>query len=105
VSRSKYRNRRTTSADGITFASAREARAWDLLRLMEAAGEITRLQRQTRFPLWVNDVLVGTYVADFTALDEGGYLRVWDAKGFKTREYRLKKKLMLACHNIEIEEL
>jgi Protein of unknown function (DUF1064) len=104
VSRSKYRNRPAT-ADGITFASAREARAWVRLRLMEAAGEITRLERQTRFPLWVNDVLVGTYVADFTAIDEGGHLRVYDAKGFKTREYKMKKKLMLACHNVEIEEL
>jgi hypothetical protein len=44
-----------------------------------------------------------TYKADFTYWTNG-LLHVEDTKGFVTPEYRLKKRLMLACHNIEIIE-
>lgn len=46
---------------------------------------------------------VGTYIADF-AYYQGGNLVVEDPKGKQTRDYRLKKALMVAAHNIEIIE-
>src|SRR5690606_369436 len=51
---SKYRNVRTT-VDGITFDSKREAERYGELKTMEAAGVISDLELQPRFPLTVND--------------------------------------------------
>jgi hypothetical protein len=98
----KYRNEPTT-VDGIRFDSRKEAARWCELRLLERAGAITDLERQVRFALEVGGVAVAVYVADFRYV-EGGVRVVEDAKGMRTREYRLKKRLMLACHGITIRE-
>lgn len=47
---------------------------------------------------------VAKYVADFAYLDDRGVLVVEDVKGRRLPQYRMKKRLMVACHNIEIEE-
>ena len=106
--RRKYGNQ-PVEVDGIRFDSKREAARWGILRLMEQAGEIRDLQRQVRFPLEVNGVKVTTYVADFTYRDpklplERGSFVVEDAKGCRTREYLLKRKLMKAIHGVEVKE-
>lgn len=73
--------------------------------MMERGGLIIDLWRQVRFPLFVNDVLICNYVADFVySEDINGKLVVEDVKGHRTEIYRLKKKLMLACHGITIKE-
>jgi Protein of unknown function (DUF1064) len=100
----KYRAR-PTIVDGIRFASAAEARRYGELKLLLWSGQITDLQLQVPYRLEVNGCLVGTYRADFVYTDSGGGLHVEDVKGFATRLYKLKKKLMLACHGIEIEEV
>lgn len=61
------------------------------------------MQRQVRFPLEVNGVLVCHYVADFVYVEAGRRV-VEDAKGFRTPIYKLKRRLMLALHNVEIRE-
>jgi hypothetical protein len=53
--------------------------------------------------LVVNDVYIGTYEADFLYYEQG-QLIVEDSKGTRTREYLMKQRLMLACHNIHIRE-
>ena len=99
---SKYGARRT-EVDGIMFASAKEARRYSELRLLQRAGEITDLTRQPRYPIVINDVKVCTYVADFSYLEKGAArVTVEDAKGFKTDIFNLKRKLMWAVHNIEV---
>ncbi len=45
------------------------------------------------------------YLADFVYLDEAGHRVVEDVKGAATPEYRLKRKLMLHVHGIEIREI
>lgn len=106
----KYGNRKTV-VDGITFASAKEARRYGELKLMERAGLVRLLTLQPRYPLKVNDKLVCTYVADFsysTANGEGGGIGkmiVEDAKGFKTPEYKLKAKLFEALFGFPIVEV
>lgn len=45
-----------------------------------------------------------TYKADFTYV-ENGELRVVDTKGFRTKEYIIKRKLMLWRHGIKIIEV
>jgi len=101
---SKYGNRKTV-VDGITFASAKEARRYSELKLLERAGEISALMLQPRFPLKVNDQLICTYVADFIYQDKGGSSVVEDAKGFKTPEYKLKRKLMRAVFAVDVVEV
>lgn len=101
--RSKYRNVRVV-VDGIKFASKREAKRWGELRLLEQAGRIEWLRRQVAYPLEVNGMAVATYVADFVYHDADSEV-VEDAKGVRTPEYKLKKRLMLACLGIEIREV
>lgn len=101
----KYRNVPVT-VDGVRFDSKREAEMYQGLLLEQKAGKIRDLRRQVRYPLAVNGVLVCTYVADAVYWDNRLAREVVaDAKGVRTREYRIKRKLMLAIHNVEILEL
>lgn len=105
--RTKYGNVKTT-VDGIVFDSMAEAKRYDDLKKLEAAGVISELVLQPRFPLMVNGELVGAYRADFKYVDQEGRLVVEDVKGgqaTKTEAYRLRKRLMKAVHGIEIEEV
>jgi hypothetical protein len=113
--RSKYGNVRTT-IDGYTFASKREARAYQDLKLREKAGEVRDVELQPRFDLAVNGVKICVYVGDFrfrelSHLGDGMTHPRWDrvvvadSKGARTRVYEMKRKLMKAIHGIEIREL
>lgn len=98
----KYRNTPTT-VDGIKFASKKEAKRYAELKLMEKAGEIGVVLRQVRWPLTVNGIKVGTYVADFDYNTAREYI-IEDCKGYRTPVYKLKKLLMFAIHGIKIKE-
>ena len=91
---------------GFKFDSKWESERWGQLKSMEKAGVVTQLERQVRYNLTVNDVKICDYVADFRYLleEENGLskLVVEDAKGVLTSEFKLKKKLMKAVHNIDI---
>ena len=107
--RNKYHNRKVTR-DGETFDSVKEYRRFCELRLLERAGAVTDLRRQVKFELIpaqrVDDKVVEracSYVADFTYMENGQQV-VEDAKGMRTQEYRLKRKLMLWVHGIRIRE-
>lgn len=103
--RSKY-NAVRTEVDGIKFASKKEANHYEMLKILERAGKITRLTLQPSFPLEVNGQLICRYVADFQYWDvERNEWTHEDVKGWKTPAYKLKKKLMKAIHGIEIKEI
>ena len=120
--RSKYGAVKTT-VDGITFHSAKEARRYQELLLLQRAGEIWELECQPRFVLSVPSTSgylaraakaltagglfrVGVYVADFKYRDKDTvpYV-VEDVKGFKTPLYRWKKKHVEAQYGITIREV
>jgi len=63
-----------------------------------------KLQLQVKFELKVNNELIEKYVADFTYYDKQGNYIVEDTKGFKTADYKRKKKWMKSVHGIEIKE-
>lgn len=97
--RAKYGNV-VTEIDGVVFHSRKEARRWQDLQLMQAAGVITGLARQVAFELqpafrdrqgkWQAAI---KYVADFSYL-EGGQLIAEDVKGGPvTQVFALKAKL------------
>lgn len=96
-----------TVVDGIKFASKAEAARYGELKLMQRAGEISDLKVQPRFPLVVNGIQVAAYVADFRYLDKRRAIVVEDVKSpvSRTPVYMLKKKLMAACHGLEVREV
>ncbi len=95
-----------TVAMGLKFDSRWEAERWGQLKAMERAGVVDQLDRQVTYLLEVNGQKICNYIADYTylLLDEEGLSRfiVEDAKGVLTPEFKLKKKLMLAIHGIDI---
>lgn len=94
------------TVDGILFASKREAKRYSELKLLFQLGKIASIQTQPRFELKVNGEKICSYVGDFQYVDLSTMKVVTeDSKGFRTPEYKLKKKLMLACHGIEIQEV
>lgn len=104
----KYRNTKVTDSDGLTHDSKREYRRWQELQLRELAGEISNLRRQVVFDLVVGDLLVCRYIADALYVDSATGAQICeDTKSIATRKnrvYILKKKLMKACHGIDILE-
>lgn len=99
---SKYRATKQ-EIDGIVFDSKMEAARYNDLKLLEKAGEIESLIVHPVFPIVVNDTVICRYIADFSYY-EGEKKIVEDVKGFKTRDYILKKKLVKAIYGIEILE-
>ena len=83
--------------DGIRFASQAEGRRYAQLKLLERAGEISRLELQPAFRCEINSKLVCTYRADFSYFTKSSRT-VEDVKGMKTPVYRLKKKLVEALY-------
>lgn len=119
--RSKYGSKKVT-IDGITFDSQKEARRFRELSLLERAGKVTDLKRQVTFlliPCQYEPDTIGvrggvkrgklierevSYVADFVYTEDGKQI-VEDTKGFKTKDYIIKRKLMLYIHGIRIKEV
>lgn len=109
----KYHNRKVITSDGIEHASQKEANRWCELKLLERAGKIKDLQRQVKFTLiptqYEDKKLVErecAYIADFVYLNaEDGKMVVEDTKGFKTKDYVIKRKLMLYVHHVKIKEV
>lgn len=105
-SRNKFGAKRTV-LDNITFASKAEAQRYSDLKMLARINEIAELELQPSFDLVVNGLLVCRYVADFRYRETAtGKVVVEDVKSTPTRtpEYRIKRKLMAACHGIEVLE-
>lgn len=116
ISRSKYHSKKITR-DGETFDSVKEYRRYVELLLLERAGAIQELKRQVKFELLPAQYEEGngkkrgkcleravSYVADFVYMENGAKI-VEDTKGFKTKDYILKRKMMLYFHGIRIKEI
>lgn len=106
----KYGNRKVVR-DGIEFDSIKECQRYCELKLMQRAGLISDLQTQVSFELIPAQRIDGkvveravNYIADFVYQQDGQKV-VEDTKGFKTKDYILKRKLMLWVHNLRIREV
>tara|TARA_B100002019_G_C21062091_1_gene494596 strand:+ start:217 stop:603 length:387 start_codon:yes stop_codon:yes gene_type:complete len=100
----KY-NAKKCVIDNIKFDSQLEGKHYIHLRNLEKAGQISDLRTHVDYPFTINDVYIGKYEADFVYTDSHGVTHVEDTKGFLTKEYKLKKKLMLALYDIEVVEV
>jgi hypothetical protein len=117
----KYHSKKTV-VDGITFDSKKEADRYIELRLLEKAGEISDLRMQVEYELlptqYGPDRIMPRgnhkrgplleravkYKADFVYTNDGQTV-VEDVKGFKTKDYILKRKMMLYFYGIKITEV
>lgn len=100
----KYHNKKMV-VDGITFDSMREASYYVAYKNLERQGEIKNLQLQTPFNIEINGKKICKYLADFTYEDNSGF-HIVDVKSpitAKDRVFRLKKKLVEAFYDVEIE--
>lgn len=106
VSFSKFGNTKVVR-DGLKFDSKREATRYEALKLLEGAGRIRNLKLQVKYEMRVNDVLICTYKADFVydEYQHGKWLQVVeDSKGWPNDRWPMKKKLLKACHGIDVRE-
>lgn len=126
----KYHNVKTTTFDGKTHDSCKEARRWAELNLLQRAGEISDLRRQVRFELVPSQYetierysaktgkrLKDTqkciergvdYIADFVYTDKRTGKEIVEdtkCKATRTPEYIIKKKLMLYLLGIRVNEV
>jgi hypothetical protein len=96
----KY-NAQKTVVDGITFDSQREADYYCELKLRVQAGELTGFDLQPEFLLQPGFKHNGKsyreikYRADFRLYHKDGQIEIVDVKGHRTKEYQIKKKLLL----------
>jgi hypothetical protein len=120
----KYGNKKIT-VGGITFDSRREAKRYQELYFLQKAGKISDLELQKRFELvpaqyetferygkkgqrlkdgqrCVEKAVF--YVADFCYVQDGQQV-VEDTKGVRTKDYIIKRKLLLWVHGIRVKEV
>ena len=102
--RSKY-NAIKTVVDGIKFDSKAEARRYGELKMLEKVGAISKLELQPRYDIDVNGMRICFYKADFRYTNHDDSVTIEDVKGVRTPIYNLKKKLVKACHGVEITEV
>ena len=122
---SKYHSRKII-INGEKFDSKKEHARFNQLSLLEKAGVITNLQRQVKFELipaqyenvsreeYIKSKGKKTkgkcieracnYIADFVYETDGKRV-VEDTKGFKTKDYIIKRKLLLYRYGIKISEV
>ena len=114
-----------TIVNGIEFDSRKEARRYQELLLLQRAGAIHNLKMQVKYILipaqYETFERYGkngqrlkdgqrllekecSYIADFVYTENGKEV-VEDTKGVKTKDYIIKRKLMLKEHNIRIKEV
>ena len=103
-----------TDFHGKEFDSKKEAKRFAELRYMQMGKLISGLECQVKFELIPNqkdengNVIerAVSYIADFVYTDlKTGEQIVEDTKGHKTKDYIIKRKLMLYVHGIRIREV
>lgn len=121
--KNKY-NAHSVEYDGIQFDSQKEALRYKALTFLQTDGIITDLRRQVKYiliPAQREPATVGarggvkqgkllekecSYIADFVyTVVETGETVVEDTKGFRTKDYIIKRKLMLFVYGIRIKEI
>lgn len=121
--KNKY-NAHSVEYDGIKFDSQKEALRYKELTFLISSGIISNLRRQVKYvliPAQREPSTVGprggvkpgkliekecSYIADFVyTVVETGETVVEDTKGFRTKDYLIKRKLMLFVYGIKIKEI
>lgn len=94
-----------TIIDNIRFASRAEARRYQELVLLRMGGVVSELRCHVPYSLTIAGVHVCDYVSDFSYVENGAPV-VEDVKGVLKgsawRLFKIKKRLMLIVHGIDV---
>jgi len=93
-------NKEARTVDGWLFDSLKEARYYCELKIRVKAGEVLFFLRQVPFHLPGHEI----YRLDFLEIWTNGEIRFIDVKGYRTKDYRRKKKGVEREYGVEIEE-
>lgn len=97
---SKYHNKKC-EYKGLEFDSIREKNYYVELELLKKAGIVDHIETQVKYILQEGFTYQGkreraiTYYADFRVTYTDEHIEIVDVKGCKTKEYLLKRKLLL----------
>ena len=128
MSYSKYHAAKARCCQGHIHDSKKEARRCNELTFLEKAGQISNLRQQVKYILIPVQREPSTevykrgerkgqpkegkviekecaYYADFDYINRNGVHIVEDTKGFRTADYKIKRKLMLYVHGLRIKEI
>ena len=107
----KYGNHKVI-IDGEKVADSKhEFKRLTELQVLVRVGEIKDLKTQVRYNLIPSQKICGktergvSYVADFVYWTKDDQFICEDAKGHKTADYIIKRKLMKLIHNIDVVEV
>ena len=119
----KYKNKKV-EVDGVLFDSKKEAKRYQELKLLQAAGMIRDLKMQVKFVLIPSqysktEFTKGkkpkcierecSYIADFVYFNEYGERIVEDVKGYRKAGayniFSIKRKMLLYFHGIRVKEV
>jgi hypothetical protein len=95
--KSKLGNRKTPY-NNILYDSKLEAEYAKLLDLRLKGQDLKSWDRQIGFPLIVNKKLIATYKIDFQVTNNDGSIEYIEVKGYQTKDWRLKWKLVQALY-------
>lgn len=103
IHHSKYHARKIEKY-GRTWDSLKELREYERLLMLQRAGEIMDIELQPQFELQPKFTYGGkteraiTYKADFKVTYNDGRIEIIECKGYKTRDYVLRRKMLLYRH-------
>lgn len=109
---SKYGAKKTVYND-VKYDSKKEARYAETLDTLRNAklstDRVVAVERQIRYNVEINGCHICAYILDFKVTYADGRVEYVDVKGYRAGPaytmFRLKAKLMVACHNITIKEV
>lgn len=108
----KYQAKKTIY-NGNRYDSVKEAsyaQQLDVLKNAKMKQErVIDVDRQVRLPIKIDNVLICTYICDFRVTYQDGRIEHIDVKGYRGGSayamFRLKKKLVKACYQIDVIEV
>lgn len=109
--KSKYHAKRIDKY-GRTWDSKKELKEYEQLLILQQAGEVKTIELQPKFELQPAFRYQGkaqraiTYKADFKVTYSDGRIEIIEVKGFKTRDYAMRKKMLLFLHpDVDFKEI
>lgn len=108
----KFNARKITCSDG-TFDSVKEYKFYLQLKAQMKSADpdfrVMSIERQVRYDIAVAGQKIGFYKLDYLVTYANGNKRYFDVKGCRTgcayQLFKLKKKIVQAIYEIEIEEV
>lgn len=94
----KYKNKWTICGQGHNHQSKIEAEYCNRLFLYQKINEIQSYKNQIKIPIIVNEKLICNHIIDFEVVNKNGIKEWHEVKGFETKDFKIKRKLIEALY-------